>query len=309
MALASWFLVIAWIWLVPLMHAVAGAEEQQGEGCSSSARSCGNLTISDPFWLTNMDTRRSCGSLDFEVNCFNNTSAILQSSIPGSFGFAIVNISYQERNLHVVDQGKLQALQAPDGCQVPTLNTSAKVGRPFRISPINLNLVLYNCTSEAAAAALSRRGGELVQIRIRCGNQSEVFVRTTGRYNETSSYDSYEGCNTVIMPVLISSGEANTNDYEQLISDGFLLTWAHPLPAPARSDRRGKKIMLIGTTSAAATFLFACLYVLIWHRKGKRLWFLLCKKGSSNTEKNYEAMIVSYGSLAPKRYMHSELAD
>nr|CDM80874.1 unnamed protein product [Triticum aestivum] len=584
MALASWFLVIAWIWLVPLMHAVAGAEEQQGEGCSSSARSCGNLTISDPFWLTNMDTRRSCGSLDFEVNCFNNTSAILQSSIPGSFGFAIVNISYQERNLHVVDQGKLQALQAPDGCQVPTLNTSAKVGRPFRISPINLNLVLYNCTSEAAAAALSRRGGELVQIRIRCGNQSEVFVRTTGRYNETSSYDSYEGCNTVIMPVLISSGEANTNDYEQLISDGFLLTWAHPLPAPARcvdslsishilpfilqlvfpvsstspqplqrqipklthaamhgwflmlvwawclplmlavtaaeeqqgggcpakrcgnitisdpfwltdretgrscdwpgppdfeltcfnssypvlqssvpfspgfkiisisygerrlravdlgrlelfhasasclpmwntsvklarqfridpinlnvifyncteeaaarrdrelvqttamrclnasnsfvragvcydatgnysryalegcdaiimpmrgsspgetftnatdyeqlindgfllrwdppvplpapvsarSDRRGKKIMLIGTTSAAATFLFACLYVLIWHRKGKRLWFLLCKKGSSNTEKNYEAMIVSYGSLAPKRYMHSE---
>ncbi|XBI61615.1 hypothetical protein VPH35_042385 [Triticum aestivum] len=73
------------------------------------------------------------------------------------------------------------------------------------------------------------------------------------------------------------------------------------------SERRGKKIMLIGTTSAAATFLCACLYVLIWHRKGKRLWFLLCKKASSNTEKNYEAMIVSYGSLAPKRYMYSEV--
>ncbi|XP_037416435.1 uncharacterized protein LOC119279206 [Triticum dicoccoides] len=60
-------------------------------------------------------------------------------------------------------------------------------------------------------------------------------------------------------------------------------------------------------TSAATTLLLPCLYVLIWHRKGKRLWFLLCKKNSSNTEKNYEAMIVSYGSLAPKRYTYSEV--
>lgn len=47
--------------------------------------------------------------------------------------------------------------------------------------------------------------------------------------------------------------------------------------------------------------------MLIWHRKGKRIRFLLCKKTSSSTEKNYEAMIVSYGSLAPKRYLHSEV--
>ncbi|VAH71823.1 unnamed protein product [Triticum turgidum subsp. durum] len=73
------------------------------------------------------------------------------------------------------------------------------------------------------------------------------------------------------------------------------------------SERRGKKIMVIGMTSAAATFLFACLYVLIRHRKGKKLWFLLCKKTSSNTERNYEAMIVSYGSLAPTRYTYSEV--
>ncbi|KAM3346416.1 hypothetical protein ACQJBY_020780 [Aegilops geniculata] len=72
------------------------------------------------------------------------------------------------------------------------------------------------------------------------------------------------------------------------------------------SKNKAKKIILIGTTSAAATILFACLYVLIWHRKGKGLWFLLCKT-SSKTEKKYEAMIVSYGSLAPKRYMYSEV--
>lgn len=41
--------------------------------------------------------------------------------------------------------------------------------------------------------------------------------------------------------------------------------------------------------------------------KEKRLRFLLCTKTSSSTERNYEAMIVSYGSLAPKRYVHSEV--
>ena len=47
--------------------------------------------------------------------------------------------------------------------------------------------------------------------------------------------------------------------------------------------------------------------MLICHRKGRRLWFLLCKKTSSNNENNYEAMIASYGSLAPKRYIYSEI--
>ncbi|VAH56262.1 unnamed protein product [Triticum turgidum subsp. durum] len=73
------------------------------------------------------------------------------------------------------------------------------------------------------------------------------------------------------------------------------------------SKKRWHKIMLIGMTSAAATFLFACLYALIWYRKGKRLWFLLSETTKSNTEKNYEAMIASSGSLAPKRYMYSEI--
>uniref|UniRef100_A0A8R7TQY0 Protein kinase domain-containing protein n=3 Tax=Triticum urartu TaxID=4572 RepID=A0A8R7TQY0_TRIUA len=42
------------------------------------------------------------------------------------------------------------------------------------------------------------------------------------------------------------------------------------------------------------------------HAKAKRLW-PRSKKTSSITERNYEAMILSYGSLAPKRYMYSEV--
>uniref|UniRef100_A0ACD5TR50 Uncharacterized protein n=1 Tax=Avena sativa TaxID=4498 RepID=A0ACD5TR50_AVESA len=73
------------------------------------------------------------------------------------------------------------------------------------------------------------------------------------------------------------------------------------------TGRKTKILIVSGLISAAAALLFPCIYVLIWHRKGKKLWFLLCKKTSSSTERNYEAMIVSYGSLAPKRYMYSEV--
>ncbi|XP_047053558.1 LEAF RUST 10 DISEASE-RESISTANCE LOCUS RECEPTOR-LIKE PROTEIN KINASE-like 2.4 [Lolium rigidum] len=286
-----YWLFLAW-WL-PLMLAVVVAEEQ-AEGCS--ATSCGNVTISDPFWLSDWQTERSCGSPDFEITCLNDTP-VLPSSVP-SVGFTIMDISYEEESLRVVDVCKLTLLQASNSCQVTVWNTSDKLGIPFKIDPINLNLVMYNCTS----ASMVRQDRELEQTRMRCGNESQVFVRTEGSYDETSAM---EGCDTlVVVPVLGgANGKANTSDYEQLISGGFLLKWQR---APVSGRKRAfRKIMLIALTSAAATLLFTCIYFLIWHKKGKRLWFL--KKTSSNNEKNYEAMIVSYGSLAPKRYMSSKV--
>jgi len=47
--------------------------------------------------------------------------------------------------------------------------------------------------------------------------------------------------------------------------------------------------------------------VLVCHRKRGKLCFVLCKKTSSSTERNIEALIVSHGSLAPKRYKYSEV--
>jgi hypothetical protein len=96
------------------------------------------------------------------------------------------------------------------------------------ISPANLNLVMYNCTT--AAAALQDRG--LVEMTMRCGKESRVFVRVEGFYNEMSDNAGYavEGCKAIVMPVLGgANGKANVSEYEQLISDGFLLTW-DPLP-------------------------------------------------------------------------------
>ncbi|XP_048551225.1 LEAF RUST 10 DISEASE-RESISTANCE LOCUS RECEPTOR-LIKE PROTEIN KINASE-like 2.5 [Triticum urartu] len=316
------FLILAWACCLLLMLAVMAAEEQQGEGCSAK---CGNITVSRPFWLTDWHTGRLCGSLgppEFELTCYNSTYPLLPSSVPNSVGFAVRDISYEERSLRVVDLRKLQLLHDPpnifNSC-LPMWNTSAKLGRPFKISPVNLELILYNCTEKAAAAA--RLDKELVQAKtMRCVNTSNTFVHAGVPYDPTGTYSGYalEGCVPTVLPVLrLPSGETNASHYERLIQSGFLLKWElpPPLPAPAPrneppsppgSERRAKKIILIGITSAAATFLFACLYVLIWHRNRKGLRFFLCKT-SSKTEKNYEAMIVSYGSLAPKRYMYSEV--
>jgi serine/threonine protein kinase len=58
----------------------------------------------------------------------------------------------------------------------------------------------------------------------------------------------------------------------------------------------------------AVSLLFPCAYVLIWHRKGQILCYLLCNKTRSRNESNIQKLIVSYGSLAPKRYKYSEVA-
>ncbi|KAI5004448.1 hypothetical protein ZWY2020_031691 [Hordeum vulgare] len=295
----TWFMVFIWAWCLPLMLAVTAAEEQQGGGCSAK---CGNFTISDPFWLTDWETGRSCGSPglpDFQLTCFNKNYPVLPSSVPNSPSFRIIDVSYGERSLRVIDLGKMplshRASNSFNSC-LPIWNTSVILGRSFRISPTNLGLILYNCTEGAPAEA--RREKELLQATtMRCMNTSNTFVRAGVPYDPTGNYSGYalEGCVATVVPVLrLPSGQTNAGNYERLIDDGFLLTWDLPPSPPV-------------VTSAAGILLFICTYVLIWHRKGKRLWFLLCKKTSSNTEKNYEAMIVSYGSLAPKRYMYSEV--
>ncbi|XBI24273.1 hypothetical protein VPH35_049392 [Triticum aestivum] len=147
-----------WVWWLPLI--LVAAEKQQREGCLSSAKTCGNLTISDPFCLANMETGRPCGSSDFEVTCSRN-APILRSSTPSGLGFEVTNISYKERSLRHLPNSDVEHL-----CQ------------------------------NATAAAAERQDKELVHTSMRCGKDSKVLVRTGRRYVETSEYGSYavEGC-------------------------------------------------------------------------------------------------------------------
>ncbi|XP_073367572.1 uncharacterized protein [Aegilops tauschii subsp. strangulata] len=110
---------------------------------------CGNVSISDPFWLTDEETGRSCGSdpyPDFDV-AFNK-------------------------------------------CREVVYNTSVKLNGPFRIAPVNLNLILYNCTEEDGAAAEARRDTGLAQTSVRCGSEWAVLVRAGVQYDPTGKYSS-----------------------------------------------------------------------------------------------------------------------
>ncbi|XP_037403910.1 LEAF RUST 10 DISEASE-RESISTANCE LOCUS RECEPTOR-LIKE PROTEIN KINASE-like 1.2 isoform X5 [Triticum dicoccoides] len=264
MAPSCWFFLALWL---PLVLVVVAAVQQVEAGCSGLAKRCGNLTISDPFWLNDWETGRPCGYPDFEVTCFNSSTPVLLSSVPLSYGFAIVNISYEEERLHVVDVGKLKLLNASSSCEFPVWNTTIKLGVLFRIAPVNLNLVLYNCTEQAGAAALARRQRELVPTRMRCGNGSEVYAKAGGRYSEeTSGYSGYEGCDAAVTPVLGAYGKADAGDYKQLISHGFLLTWELP-----RDSKRTKTVFIVvGSLGAALALMVFVIYVLHQRRRKKK---------------------------------------
>ncbi|VAH71765.1 unnamed protein product [Triticum turgidum subsp. durum] len=239
MSASCWSFRALWLPLV-LMSAAA---DEQGEGCSGSAKRCGNLTMSDPFWLADEGTGRSCGSPDFVAVCDSNftgfTSPVLRSAMPFSDGFAILNISYEDRSLHVIDVGKVHVLQVANSCHVPIWNSSVKLRPSFRIDPANVNLIFYNCTEVAAAAAVARSDLGLARTMVRCGNEWEVLVRVGVPYDVTGNYGGYalEGCHAVVMPIMGSSTGANASDYERLIGDGFLLTWLEP-PHRARKFTR-----------------------------------------------------------------------
>jgi hypothetical protein len=83
---------------------------------------------------------------------------------------------------------------------------------------------------------------------MRCGKESnaDAFVSVGGFYNGTNG-DAIQGCNATVLPVLGSkSGTANASDYEQLISDGFLLTWD---PPPLASKFAHLSIKFLAKTS------------------------------------------------------------
>ncbi|CAM0148369.1 unnamed protein product [Urochloa decumbens] len=139
-----------------------------------------------------------------------------------------------------------------------------------------------------------------------------------------------------MIPVLGYKG-ATGADYQQLMKGGYLLEYTDNRACKACTESGGQcrtnvtddvfechcyegvhsatcgskrgemKIIRIVLLAAAASLLFPCIYVMACHRKRQILRLLLGKNTISSTERNIEALIVSYGSLAPKRYKYSEV--
>ncbi|KAM3197975.1 hypothetical protein ACQJBY_073208 [Aegilops geniculata] len=189
------------------------------ETASCAPKTCGNLIISDPFWLVQeQELERPCGLVDYQVYCYRN-SPFLRSTIHDGFG--IQNIFYRNHTFLAADINKMEDFNR---CQVPITNTSVKIGfLPFNISHANRDLLFfYDCMGNPVVTQL-RHG----LVPMHCGNNSFVHLGR-GPYNASHEYAEYfiEGCKTTLVPVLGASAKtANAGDYEQLIRDGFLLTW------------------------------------------------------------------------------------
>ncbi|CAO2193536.1 unnamed protein product [Urochloa humidicola] len=217
--MATSYLLLFLVSSVPVML-VAEADVHGGKHCAPVV--CGNLTISYPFWSVPDEATETndCGVPGFQVRCYNNTPYL------GLYSFQILNIFYGKGSLLVADVHKLHDFNssAPDGCHAPFLNSSTKIGSPFSISPINQNLIFYNCSKSLPEAV--RQNRSLVETICR----NNTYVGVGGRYGEDdvlSNYGNYsvEGCNAIVAPALVESGKANASNYMELISDGFLLTW------------------------------------------------------------------------------------
>ncbi|XP_062192507.1 LEAF RUST 10 DISEASE-RESISTANCE LOCUS RECEPTOR-LIKE PROTEIN KINASE-like 1.2 [Phragmites australis] len=247
----------AWTCALPLMLATA-ADVQRREDCPPVL--CGNVTISSLFGVVpEQATVTKCGMLGFQVHCSNNTPYL--GFYEGAYWFQILNIFYDDGSLLIVDVHKLHDFSSsgPKGCHAPTNNSTTKLGFPFSISPVNQNLIFYNCTKAPATAA----GGRIVETICR----NHTFVRVAERYDESGSYF-LKGCDATIVPVLARSGEANASNYEELISDGFLLTW--PLLQPISGEKMDTKIIGIACGAGAGGILVVCFLLFVWHTRKRR---------------------------------------
>ncbi|KAF7027376.1 hypothetical protein CFC21_039422 [Triticum aestivum] len=323
--------------LLPLAFFLLRPTTATGSSGSCTPESCGDLTIRYPFSLAGVQPLY-CGYPSFELTCDTGTGPAYLSNTFREHLFRVDNISYADNSMVAAVQ---TAFAGDTGCPVPDFNVTASLALfPFNISATNKRLVFfYNCTVPARFMLRrlcanntmgayisglwgSSEGSTLpqgvptncisVSVPVRRGMEPHMhyaqLIRDGFLLELPAPLGDCYRCRQM------SGGECRFDQFafQCVCPDGKLCpitnttqvtnSTAHP-----GNKRAGTKILLIGLTSAGAALLFPCIYVLIWYMRGKRNWFLLWKKNSSSTERHYKAMIVSYGPLAPKRYMYSEV--
>ncbi|TVU22049.1 hypothetical protein EJB05_31725, partial [Eragrostis curvula] len=139
---------------LPLVF-MAAADGQVGEPCLPVV--CGNVNVTFPFGvLPDQATDTNCGGIGLQ--CLLARRRHPQASILGR-----------------LRRGKLP--------HIPANNSSTKIALPFSISPLNQELIFYNCTGVPVKTV--REG--LVETRCR----NNTFVRAGEHYDEKSSSGSY----------------------------------------------------------------------------------------------------------------------
>ncbi|XP_037403901.1 LEAF RUST 10 DISEASE-RESISTANCE LOCUS RECEPTOR-LIKE PROTEIN KINASE-like 1.2 isoform X4 [Triticum dicoccoides] len=231
---------------------------------------CGSVTVSRPFGVVHGSEENRCAQMGFQVHCKDHVPYL--GYYEPEFGLRILHIFVHNGSLLVSDVHKLGDFSNGSSCHVPTANTATKVGHPFSISAVNQNLIFYSCSRAPGTAGL---------VDTVCRNNT--FVRAGGWYNKSSGYD-LPGCNATAVPVLGTSGVVNASEYEELIREGFLLTWQ--LPPGDRKMGTGTILKIVGAGLGGAV-LMACLVCFVSYKRKKRKQAIASKEfmrsGSSMT--------------------------
>ncbi|WVZ72164.1 hypothetical protein U9M48_020669 [Paspalum notatum var. saurae] len=289
--------------------------------CEPATR--GNLTVRYPFWLGTINRSSSpCGHPVFEILCSADSSS---ASLKGS-DIHVLDVDYSNNSVVASDT---RIAVGDDGVCRADLNMSSSIAlSTFTISSRNRALFfLYSCNGTEPL------GAGYVNATSNCS--APVFAYLGGSYNWDNPPAIATGrCTLSYVPVLGPEAAAMTAaNCTRLLKDGFVLEWAAATVGDCsacsasggqcRYDSAAAALAchcpdgnLQGSTcakdvlmGATASLLFPCICVLIRKRSVKRLWFLLGEKTRSTSERNIEALIVSYRSLAPKRYRYSEVVN
>eukprot|EP00267_Zea_mays_P046115 XP_020398461.1 LEAF RUST 10 DISEASE-RESISTANCE LOCUS RECEPTOR-LIKE PROTEIN KINASE-like 2.3 isoform X1 [Zea mays] len=301
---------------------------------------CGDLAISYPFWLAGTHPPKCGYDQGFEVTC-DKAKAYLKNS---TCTYQIQSIFYAMNLLRVAIVG---LLSLDDGtCNVDKFVNASFVPSPaFEIEPQqNQELFfVYDCNLRAPQLPRSwtplrcgnngsftwlsgqyRPEDSSMALPGNCNVAMIPVVAYEGAtaadyqrlveggfflsYYLTDTEDHYYYGQCQACSYRAGHGQCRTivsdDGFQCYCSDGVYSTTA------CGTKRANWKTTIVGPTTAAASLLVLCICLLLWKSKVKNLWFLLAKKTSSSAnDRNTEALIESYGSLAPKRYKYSEVLN
>ncbi|EEC69901.1 hypothetical protein OsI_00305 [Oryza sativa Indica Group] len=229
-----------------LLHVAAavGNETSSNNNTSCAPARCGNLTIRYPFSLSGVQPPY-CGYPAFDLTCDNGTGRAFLSRTFRDHLFLVDNIFYENSSLVAA----VQTTFAGDAdCPIPDFNvTSSLSSFPLIISNANkyLLVVVYSCTLP-----------DDTRLQRPCANQTTTGAYISDRWNSTPPSGIPGNCISVSLPVrggdgmklldqhyeqltadtiggriiigggsIGGNGNGSIQQYERLISDGFVLEW------------------------------------------------------------------------------------
>lgn len=207
-----------------LVESVLSADSRY-EACMP--QNCGTgPNISYPFWILNK-SRDFCGEKGFDVTCEQNKPIYKTSGAH----YLIKDISYEKLSLHLVD---MEVLDPP--CFTPQHNFSFdRSSLTFQSSDTCL-LFFYNCSENFSIPYLNLKS--LVTCAS-AANHTYSFVASVP--SKALGFSSLLSCESLVFaPVELNGGNssvaAETQDYSELLKQGFSLQWSGPSCAKCRSS-------------------------------------------------------------------------